>query len=116
MTTDHTHTTTAADRERFTAHADVMRVLSNPMRHEILHRIAGGVDTVTRLAATTGSSKPAVSQHVTVLRAHGFVSAERRGRSVHFTVAYPELAQACALIDGVLAEQAARTTRLLASS
>lgn len=107
------HARDSDERAVFSAHAEVMRLLSNPMRHEIFHRIAEGPATVTALAERTGSSKAAVSQHVTALRTYGLVSAERRGRSVIFTLTYPELAQACELIDRVLADQAARTTRRL---
>jgi len=101
------------EREVFEAHANVMRVLSSPVRHEIFHRIVEAPSTVTSLVAATGASKAAVSQHVSALRACGLVRAERTGRSVMFTATYPELAEACALIDRVLADQASRTTRLL---
>lgn len=105
---------TSDARAVYAAHAEVLRVLSNPLRHEIVHHLAAGDQTVTSLVALTGAGKASVSQHVALLRSHGLVAADRRGRIVLFRLAYPELAQACALIDEVLADQAAVNARLFA--
>ncbi len=101
-------TATETERALFRQHAEVLHVLSNPLRHEIVHRLAEAPRTVTSLVALTGASKSNVSQHLTLLRAYGLVTAERDGRTVTFTLAYPQIAQACALIDEVLSEQARR--------
>jgi ArsR family transcriptional regulator len=89
-------------------HAEVLHVLSNPLRHEIVHRLAEAPRTATELVGLTGASKSNVSQHVALLKAYGLVSATRDGRSVTFALAYPQVAQACALIDEVLLDQARR--------
>jgi DNA-binding transcriptional ArsR family regulator len=99
-------------KDVYSAHAEVLHVLSNPVRHEIVHHLAAGPQSVTSLVALTRASKANVSQHLALLRSHGLVTAERSGRSVTFTLAYPQLAQACALIDEVLADQASRNVRL----
>jgi DNA-binding transcriptional ArsR family regulator len=99
-------------KDVYAAHAEVLHVLSNPVRHEIVHRLAAGPQSATSLVALTGASKANVSQHLALLRTHGLVTAERRGRSVTFTLAYPQLGQACQLIDEILADQASRNVRL----
>lgn len=109
-------TTSDEQRATYRAHADVMRVLASPLRHEIVHHLAAAERTGTDLVGLTGSSKANVSQQVTVLRQYGLVEARREGRSVVFSLAYPELAQACALIDKVLADQARRNARLFAGT
>jgi DNA-binding transcriptional ArsR family regulator len=104
--------TSDEQRATYRAHADVMRVLASPLRHEIVHHLVAGERTGSELVGLTGASKANVSQQVTVLRQCGLVETRRDGRSVVFRLAYPELAQACALIDKVLADQARRKTRL----
>jgi DNA-binding transcriptional ArsR family regulator len=109
-------TTSEEQRAIYRAHAEVMRVLASPLRHEIVHHLAARERTGIELVALTGASKGNISQQVAVLRQHGLVEARREGRSVVFCLAYPELAQACALIDKVLADQVRRRTRLFAGT
>lgn len=109
-------TTTQEQRAIYRAHADVMRVLASPLRHEIVHHLAGHECTGSELVAMTGASKGNISQQVAVLRQYGLVEACREGRSVVFRLAYPELADACSLIDRVLADQARQKTRLFSGT
>lgn len=104
--------TVELEREIYQRHSDVLRVLANPLRHEILHRLAEADRTSTELVELTGASKSNVSQHLALLRAYGLVSARRAGRSVTFSLTYPQLAQACALIDEILLDQARNGIRL----
>jgi ArsR family transcriptional regulator len=105
-------TASADELELFRSHAEVLHVLSNPLRHEIVHRLAEAPRTVTELVMLTGASKSNVSQHLSLLRSHGLVDAARDGRSVTFSLAYPQLAEACRLIDEILLDQANRAARL----
>ncbi len=106
-------TATTSERELFRRHAEVLHVLSNPVRHEIVHRLAEADRTAGELVALTGASKSNVSQHVALLHAHGLVEADRRGRSITYRLAYPQLADACRLIDEILLDQAHKAARLL---
>ena len=105
-------TTTATERELFRRHAEVLHVLSNPVRHEIVHRLSEADRTVGELVTLTGASKSNVSQHLALLRAHGLVRPERTGRSISYRLAYPQLADACHLIDEILLDQADKASRL----
>jgi ArsR family transcriptional regulator len=102
-----------SERELFRKHAELFGVLANPLRHEIVHRLAESDRTGSELVALTGASKATVSQHVSLLRAYGLVAAERRGRSITYRLAYPQLAGACRLIDEVLLDQARQASRLV---
>ena len=108
-------TATTTEREVFRRHAQVLHVLSNPVRHEIVHRLADADRTVGELATLTGASKSNVSQHLALLRAHGLAEADRRGRSISYRLAYPQLADACRLIDEILLDQADKAARLFIS-
>ena len=53
--------------------AEVLKVLAQPTRLEILHQLADGPIEVGRLAAAVGVTQPNVSQHLAVLRTAGLV-------------------------------------------
>ena len=101
------------ERELYRRHAEVLGVLANPLRHEIVHCLMEGDRTAGELIALTGASKATVSQHVSLLRAYGLVDAERQGRGVRYRLAYPQLGGACRLIDEVLLDQADKASRLV---
>jgi DNA-binding transcriptional ArsR family regulator len=58
-------------------------VLGDPVRRRILEQLAGGELSAGAITETVmreyGISQPAVSQHLRVLREHGFVSVTRQG-------------------------------------
>ncbi|MGW5668864.1 ArsR/SmtB family transcription factor [Micromonospora sp. NPDC003776] len=58
-------------------------VLGDPVRRRILELLAGGEQTAGGLGATVqrefGISQPAVSQHLKVLREHGFTTVRPEG-------------------------------------
>lgn len=89
----------------FKLHAEIFRVLSNPLRHEIFHRLAGREMTVSELVEICGAKKSNISQHLSLLSAYRLVESRKEGKNVYFTIAYPELAQACQLIDVILKDQ-----------
>ncbi|MGP8000417.1 MAG: ArsR/SmtB family transcription factor [Streptosporangiaceae bacterium] len=60
--------------------ADVFDAIASPVRREILDLLRRGEQPVRDLAASFAMSRPAVSQHLRVLRAAGLVSEERVGR------------------------------------
>lgn len=59
---------------------DVFSGLANPVRRRILEILLGGPSTVNTLAAQFDLHRPAVSEHLQVLRNAGLVRDERRGR------------------------------------
>jgi DNA-binding transcriptional ArsR family regulator len=100
------------EREVFRGHAEVFRVLSNPLRHEIVHRLAEGPHTVSQLVEECEASKSSISQHLTLLRAYGLVEQHREGRTVQFVLRYPQLSELCRLVDGLLGDRGARSLQL----
>jgi DNA-binding transcriptional ArsR family regulator len=60
---------------------DVFGAIAHPIRRSIVSALASGGDKPVReLAAPLPVTRPAVSQHLAVLRAVGLVSEERAGR------------------------------------
>jgi DNA-binding transcriptional ArsR family regulator len=62
------------------ATADVYTAIADPTRRRILDLLTGNGRSVTELAAPFAMSRPAVSQHLKVLREAGLVSESRAGR------------------------------------
>ncbi len=64
--------------------SDVFTAIAHPVRRQILDRLAEGEESVSHLAEPFGMSRPAVSQHLRVLRDAGLVAEERHGRERHY--------------------------------
>ena len=60
---------------------DVFDAIAHPIRREILMRLAQGKDSASHLAESfTTVSRPAISQHLGILRDANLVSVEKVGR------------------------------------
>lgn len=59
---------------------DVFAALSNPVRRRILEHLREGARSTTDLAGEFEVGRPAVSEHLAVLRSAGLVREEPRGR------------------------------------
>ena len=96
--------------------AEVLRVLANPSRLELLHRLAIGPAEVSRLAAAIGASQPNVSQHLAILRSAGLVETDRHGREVRYRLADPDVIRACDVMQGVIRRRIERLAGLATTS
>ena len=62
----------------------VFEALSSTVRRKILAYLAHAELTAGEIAARFDISKPAVSQHLSILEAAGLVESEKRGQFVHY--------------------------------
>lgn len=95
--------------------AEVLKVLANPVRLEIIHRLAEGPLEVGRLAELIGTSQPNASQHLALLRSSGIVETERHGREIHYRLTDPDVIVACGLMRGVLLRRIGHLAHLVDS-
>lgn len=70
----------------------VFEALSSTIRRKILAYLAHTDLTAGEIAARFEISKPAVSQHLTVLENSGLVTSEKRGQYVHYSLVPDRLA------------------------
>lgn len=63
---------------------DAFESLADPVRRDLLVRLAGGPVRVVDLAAALPISRPAVSRHLRVLNGAGLVDVDARGRERHY--------------------------------
>ena len=59
---------------------EALRAIADPVRREILDMLRDGPRTAGAIAAAFAVSRPAVSRHLRVLRQHGLVHDDLRGR------------------------------------
>ncbi len=70
----------------------VFEALSSPVRRKILAYLAHAGLTAGEIAARFEISKPAVSQHLSVLENAGLVTSEKKGQFVHYSLVADALA------------------------
>ena len=97
------------------AAARFFRVLGDPTRLHILELLEEGDRPVGELVSATGQPQPRVSTHLACLRHCGFVSTERRGKEIVYSLALKGLDRIVARADSALepiAERLATCTRI----
>lgn len=93
--------------------SQVLKVLSNPRRLEILHELRRGEMTVSQLTASTGMRQANVSQHLALMRVRGIVVERRVGNAVYYHISDRRINNACDLMLGVLLDQANADSELV---
>ncbi len=101
------------ERKIYQLHAELCKMLSNPIRLEILNLIQDGEKTVGELVTATGLRQANLSQHLAAMRQRGIVLARKDGANVFYKIANPKIIRACELIREVLFEQFAEGKKLI---
>ena len=83
-----------------TADGDALTALGHPTRRELLERLRSGPRPVGELASGLPVSRPAVSQHLRVLKGAGLVRERRSGTRRLYSVEPEGLAELREYIDG----------------
>ena len=82
---------------------DAFVALADPVRRDLLVRLATSPARVVDLAADHPISRPAISRHLRVLSDAGLVTGEDRGRERHYALRPAGLAPVHALLAAVSA-------------
>jgi ArsR family transcriptional regulator, virulence genes transcriptional regulator len=90
------------DTRVFELQSEICRTLANPRRLHILHLLKDGEMAVADMIKAIGISKANLSQHLTVLRQKGIVTARREGLSVYYGLALPRITEACGIMRDLL--------------
>lgn len=97
----------------FELHAEVCKALSNPVRLRIINELRDKEMTVGALAKKLGIRQAHLSQHLSILRQRGVVSARKDGVSVYYSIANPKIIKACNLMRAVLMENLQKDQSIL---
>ncbi len=60
--------------------------ISSPSRYKIIEVLMSGSTTVTELVSKVKLSQPAVSQHLSTLKACGLVESKKKGQEVFYSI------------------------------
>lgn len=94
-----------SENKIFERQVSICKAFANPVRLHILDLIAVRPCAASELQEKLSISKANLSQHMTVLKSAGVVATRREGKQVFFSLAIPEVKQACHLIRDVLRAQ-----------
>jgi len=90
---------------------EALAALSDPTRQEILEKLRAGPRAVGEIAAGMPISRPAVSQHLKVLKDSGLVAETRRGTRHYFAIAPDGIGDLRAYLDGLWSDALAAFAR-----
>lgn len=92
-------------KELYCTHAEMCKVFSNPTRLEILNLLRDKEFSVTELIKKTRLSQANISQHLSIMKAKGIVTSNRKGKNIYYKLANPKIIKAFDIIREVLAEK-----------
>lgn len=81
------------------AYANALEALADPTRRAVLEQLRGGGRSVGEIAAQLPVSRPAVSQHLKILKDAGLVRDEPRGAARIYRIHAPALAELRVYLD-----------------
>lgn len=100
-------------RAEATIRMELFRALGNPIRLQLLDLLKAGERNVDQLVQATGSSQPAVSRHLTVLRKAGLISSHRVGINVVYQIEAQSVFNVLNTAAEILRADTRRRSRLL---
>lgn len=92
------------------------RVLSEPTRIKLLHRLRAGEASVLDLSEEIGTTQQNVSKHLGVLRRAGIVARRKQGNFVYYSSADAGIFALCEIVCGSLEQQAESLRRVVAGA
>jgi DNA-binding transcriptional ArsR family regulator len=108
---------TSAQRPLYEVKANLFKGLAHPVRVRVLEVLSGNDSvSVTDLLADTGLEASHLSQHLSVLRRHNLVVAERRASQMFYRLAYPEVASLLTVSRALLVKILETTQQQLVST
>jgi DNA-binding transcriptional ArsR family regulator len=106
-----------AQRPLYEVKANLFKGLAHPVRVRVLEVLSAADEvSVTELLADTGLEPSHLSQHLSVLRRHNLVVAERRASQVYYRLAYPQVAEMLRSARSLLLDILEHTQRQLVST
>ncbi len=99
-------------RQIFEMQCDICKAMAHPARMQIVERLSRGETAAATLLLALGTSKANLSKHMTILTQAGIVEQRKAGRSVHYSLVYPEIHEACSIMRSILYRQLKRGVKI----
>lgn len=104
-------------RPLYEVKANLFKGMSHPVRVRVLEVLSATTEqSVAELITDTGLEASHLSQHLSVLRRHNLVVAERRASQVFYRLAHPQVADLLTVSRALLVEILEHTRDQLAST
>ncbi|MBC8378134.1 MAG: winged helix-turn-helix transcriptional regulator [Planctomycetes bacterium] len=71
--------------------AECLKVMAHPVRLRIVNILMQGEFPVHEIAALSRTSPNQACEHLRLLKGHGLLSSDRRGRTVYYKISHPQL-------------------------
>lgn len=81
------------------------KVLSEPLRLQILQMLEDGEMSVTAITEAIGATQPNVSKHLKTLQEAGIVARRHVGNTVYYAIADPSIFTLCEVVCSSLRER-----------
>ena len=98
--------------ELYKLKAELCKTFADPKRLIIISELRGGEKSVGELANALEISQAVISRHLAILRERGVVTPRREGTSVFYSLADPQIGDACDLVHQVLLNQIEKNREL----
>jgi ArsR family transcriptional regulator len=85
--------------------ASRFKVLSEPLRLQILQELETGEQSVGELTAAVGATQPNVSKHLKMLQDAGIVARKQEGNTAYYSIADESVLEMCELVCGSLKDK-----------
>jgi ArsR family transcriptional regulator len=85
--------------------AERFKVMSEPIRLQILHGLQEGEKSVNELTEAVQTSQPNVSKHLKILHKNGIIDRLQNGNTVYYSIKDESIFTLCELVCGSLEEQ-----------
>lgn len=85
--------------------ANRFKILSEPLRLQILQRLMEGEKSVTELTLAVGAGQPNVSKHLKILQQEGIVGRRQQGNTVYYSIADESVFGLCDTVCGSIEER-----------
>lgn len=95
----------------FEGQAVICKAFAHPKRLKLLSLLSKGERRMSDLQEELALAPANLSQHVAVLRGAGVIDTYRNGHHLYCFLAFPEVKQACHLIQEVLRNQIRKQTK-----
>ena len=71
--------------------AECLKVMGHPVRLRIVDILMQGEFPVRDIAALCETTPDQTCEHLRLMKSHGFLGSERRGKMVYYSIAHPNL-------------------------
>lgn len=101
------------NKEIYKMHADFCKFMGNAKRIEILFLLDGREMSVEEMAAEMNIRLANLSQHLSIMRERGVVTARRQGTRIFYKISNAKILKACLVMRDVMFEQMKRKINIM---